>query len=93
MMRWLQWGADEGATSPDEPSIMLSEYRLRVLQEEAGRVKSVTEWGEALKDRLGLSCKEPTDWTRDPRIFGFFQAEALLDQHKTLRAAVASGFW
>jgi hypothetical protein len=97
MMRWLQWGADESSTSSELASNDLTERRLRALCDAARDSATIAEWKATLTASMGLSCEngnEPqSDWTGDPKLLEFFKAEALLEDDRTLHAAIRGGFW
>lgn len=93
MLRWLQWGADEGGWSAEEALLELSERRLRLLQQEAARAQSATEWTSALVAYLGVTDPQPAGWVKDPRLYIFFKAEADMAAEEQLCAAIAGGFW
>jgi hypothetical protein len=97
MMRWLQWGADDGKWDEhhksEEPSMELTARRLQFLEEAAHEVNAVAEWSKKIAHYLHLPDDKPSDWACDPKLFEFFQKEAGLDQDDRLSVAAHHGFW
>ena len=93
MMRWLQWGADE-THWPNEPRNMsLVVRRLRVLEEHAAATATSEAWQASLTAKLGLQAQEDGTWSRDVKLFEFFQNEAEFQSEDRLSRAAARGFW
>jgi hypothetical protein len=93
MMRWLQWGADEGTWTSEQVAVPLTERRLQVLQDRARADKTPTAWAKSLARRLNVPASKESDWACDPKLFEFFRAEARLPVRERLSSAAARGFW
>ena len=93
MMRWLQWGADEGTWTTAQSSIPLIERRLQLLQDQAQIARKADGWAKALEKTLKVPINKESDWACDHKLFEFFQAEARLEPHQTLSDAARQGFW
>jgi hypothetical protein len=93
MMRWLQWGADEGTWGPADASMELLERRLQLLEGSAQTANTAKAWREALVATLNVPDNKPSDWACDANLFEFFQAEVRRPSNERLSTAVARGFW
>lgn len=93
MMRWLQWGADEGSWHQSEKSTDLLLRRVLLLEYIASEAQTIQRWTENLVDHLSASGDESSGWVRDSDLYGFFKANAKLAPAERLSAAVARGFW
>jgi hypothetical protein len=93
MMRWLQWGADEGTWTKTQNKVPLVERRLQFLQDEAKSANKADDWAKALEKTLKVPIGKESDWACDHKLFEFFQVEASLGAHETLADAASRGFW
>jgi len=94
MMRWLQWGADVVSWEPADNDHTLIARRLRKL-EDATLVakKEINQWATEIAKQLYIDQNTTVEWTRDPKLFEFFQTEAGRPANERLSRAAAGGFW
>ena len=62
MMRWLQWGADEGTWTSKQVAASLTERRLQVLQDLARADNTAAAWAKSLALRLNVPASKESDW-------------------------------
>lgn len=93
MMRWLQWGVDEASWQSDDVDQDLIIRRLNALEASAAKADTAKTWRDTLGAQLHLTDAAKIEWTGDPKLFEFFQAEARMDKGDRVSAAAHLEFW
>jgi hypothetical protein len=94
MMRWLQWGADEVSWEQADNDHTLIARRLKKLEDATLVAQAgVKQWATEIATQLYIDQDTTVEWTLDPKLFEFFQAEAKLPVHERLSHAATGGFW
>jgi hypothetical protein len=94
MMRWLQWGADEVSWELADNDHTLITRRLKKLEDATLVAQDgVKQWAAEITARLYIDQDTTVQWTLDPKLFEFFQAEARLPVNERLSRAAMGGFW
>ncbi len=93
MMRWLQWGIDEATWQSEDVDQELIVRRLLRLEHIVTRATDITAWRAAIGTELHLTDTDKIDWTGDPKLFEFFQAESKRGTTERISEAARLEFW